>query len=164
MSDAAGSEPTRSPTPDDVLSLAGENAASALELRTSVIPQHVGMAVACRALAAELPRAIVAGVEADLASGALATRWQAGCDAAVADGVDSAAAPLHALAVLLREQSRVAMRHLVSRAKDWTSEAYRLEGQATVLVAQAERLRHLGEPSPAAAIAEPVHADVVTGG
>src|SRR5262249_23699650 len=76
-------------------------------LRSAQIPQHIGMAAACRALAVELPRALTAQLDADLASGVLAQRWEAVRAAAAEPGasgdIDST---LFALALLLREQGR----------------------------------------------------------
>jgi hypothetical protein len=60
-----------------------------------------------------------------------------------------------AIAVLLRQQSRSAMRYLTARGKEWSADAYRLEGQAAALESQAERLLRLADPS-----ASPVAPDI----
>jgi len=44
-----------------IRALAAENTAAVLQLRGTQIPQHVGMAMACRALAVDLPREGQAG-------------------------------------------------------------------------------------------------------
>jgi len=133
---------------DALRQLFAENAVLVAGLRGAQIPQQIGMAAACRTLMVDLPRELVAQVEADLASGALAQRWKAAHAAAVeayaGGGPDPTAV---ALAVLMREHGRSAMRHLIARGKQWTAEAYRLEGQAAALEAQAERLRRLASPA-----------------
>jgi hypothetical protein len=130
---------------DPIRALAAENATAVVRLRTAQIPQHVGMAAACRALAIELPRELVTQVDAELASGVLAQRWDAlraaAADANPGGDID---VTLATVAVLLREQTRAVMRHLALRAKEWTADAYRLEGQAAALESQAERLRQIG--------------------
>jgi len=137
---------------DPVLSihaLAAEHAALVRRLRSAQIPQHVGMAAACRALAVELPRVLAAQVDAELQSGALAQRWAAIRAAAAEPG----ASELTALALLLREQGRAAMRHLLLREKEWAADAYRLEGQAGALEATIERLQRVAA-DPAGAASE----------
>jgi hypothetical protein len=129
--------------------LAAENVASVARLRSTQIPQHVGMAAACRQLAVELPGMLVAQVESDLRTGVLAKRWEEICAAAAEDATREGVAPtVAAITVLLREQTRAVMRHLAHRGKEWTADAYRLEGQATALESQAERLRHLAGVAP----------------
>jgi hypothetical protein len=124
-----------------VRALSVENVAQARRLRAALIPQHVGMAAACRALAAEIPRALMGQIDADLASGALAQRWEAVRAAAAEPGASGELDPtLFALALLLREQRRDVVRHLARRQKEWTADAYRLEGQAGALDATAARL------------------------
>ena len=141
---------------DAIRALAAENVACVARLRSTQIPQHVGMAAACRQLAVELPAMLVAQVEADLRAGVLANRWDeirsAAAESSPGEGVNPT---LAAIAVLLREQSRSVMRHLSARGKEWTAEAFRLEGQATALEGQAERLRRVAGPDPRVE-AEPV--------
>jgi hypothetical protein len=145
---SAPAEPALDPA-DAIRALADENVAYVAQLRSTQIPQHVGMAAACRQLVADLPGLLIAQVEADLRTGALAKRWEAICTAAAEDaGVEGAELPVAAVAVLLREQSRAAVRYLAQRAKDWTAEAFRFEGQAVALEGQAERLRGLAAPAP----------------
>jgi predicted ArsR family transcriptional regulator len=133
-----------------IRSLVAENEASVRRLRAVQIPQHVGMAAACRALAVELPRALAAQVDADLSSGVLAQRWEAVRTAAAEAGASGEADPtVAALALLLREQGRAAMRHLVRREKEWAADAYRLEGQADALDAQVHQLRRVVSTAPA---------------
>lgn len=139
-----------------VRALAAENTTQVHRLRSAQIPQHIGMAAACRALAAELPRALMVQIDADLTSGALAQRWEAVRAAAAEPGASGELdSTLFALALLLREQRRVVIRHLVRRQKDWTADAYRLEGQAGALEAMAAQLLRVAggatEPDPAGA-------------
>lgn len=136
------SESADSPVaPDPVRAIAAENVALALRLRGAQIPQHVGMAAAARALAADLPRVLLAQVEADLKSGALARRWEEALarmkDPSAGIEVDPR---LAALAMLLAEQTKAAQRYLAVRGEEWASDAFRLEGQAGALEAQSERL------------------------
>jgi hypothetical protein len=134
---------------DAIRALAAENVARVARLRSTQIPQHVGMAAACRQLAVELPAMLVAQVEADLRAGVLANRWDEIRSAAAEDSASEGVDPtLAAIAVLLREQSRAVMRHLTVRGKEWTADAFRLEGQATALEGQAERLRRVAGPAP----------------
>ncbi len=49
--------------------------------------------------------------------------------------------------MFLGEQSKTAARYLSVRGEEWTSDAYRLEGQAGALETQSERL--LGAAGPA---------------
>lgn len=133
---------------DAVRNLVAENVVLVAGLRGAQIPQQIGMAAACRTLMVDLPRELAAQVDADLASGDLAQRWKAAHTAAVEASAGGAPDPAAvALAVLLREHGRSAMRHLIARGKRWTAEAYRLEGQAAALEAQAERLRCIASPA-----------------
>lgn len=127
-----------------IRSLAAENEASVGRIRSAQIPQHVGMAAACRALSVELPRALTAQVDAELDSGVLAQRWEALRAAAGEPGASGGADPtVAALALLLREQGRAVMRHLIRREKEWAADAYRLEGQAGALESQLQRLQQM---------------------
>lgn len=133
-----------------IRSLATDNEARVGRLRSAQIPQHVGMAAACRALAIELPRVIIAQVDADLKDGVLAQRWEAARTAASEPGASGEHdATLAALALLLREQGRAVMRHLFRREKEWAADAYRLEGHADALEAQAHQLRRVVGAVPA---------------
>ena len=121
-------------------SLASEGAEKLERLRRVQIPQHVGMAAAGRALAIDLPKALVAQVQAGLTSGALAQRWEAALKRAGAEGEDGPAASLTVLAGLLIEQAQRAGHYLACRAEEWASDAYRLEGQASAFEDQLRRL------------------------
>jgi hypothetical protein len=124
-----------------VRALAADNATRARSLRGAQIPQHVGMAAACRALAVELPRALAVQIDDELRSGVLAQRWESVRAAAAEPGASGEFdSTLFAIALLLREQGRTAMRHLVRREKEWTAAAYRLEGQASALEGSAAQL------------------------
>ncbi len=121
-------------------SLASESADKVERLRRTQIPQHVGMAAAGRALAIDLPKALVAQVQAALTSGALGQRWEAALKRAATDGEESPAAMLTALATVLIEQAQRAGHYVASRAEEWASDAYRLEGHASALEDQLRRL------------------------
>lgn len=131
--------------------LAFASDASIRRLRSAQIPQHVGMAAACRALAVELPRVLVAHVDADLKSGVLAERWEAvRAEVAQTDATSDTDPALAALALLLREQGRTLTRHLVRREKEWAADAYRLEGQADAHEAQLQQLQLILGMAPVA--------------
>jgi nucleoid-associated protein YgaU len=160
----SGSKPI-SPTEDSVnpadldpviRAVAAENAVLLQRLRGTQIPQHIGMAAACRALAVELPRALAAQIEADLQSGDLAQRWEAARAATAVPGASGEFdSTLTAVAVMLRELGRVVMRHLIRRDKEWSADAYRLEGQAVALEAVNERLHRAGHHASDAKISGP---------
>jgi hypothetical protein len=153
VNDAADTNGTVPAAPLDPLrALALENAALVLRLRGTQIPQHVGMTAAARALATDLPRVLLAQVETDLKSGALAKRWEAAQAKAAepSSGVDVEPA-LAALVLLLAEQTRVAARYLSVRGDEWASDAYRFEGQAGVLESQSDRLLRAAHPEASAA-------------
>jgi len=149
-------EPADAPTPpasgdvapDPIRALALENAALVMRLRGTQIPQHVGMTAAARALAVDLPRVLMAQVEADLKSGALAQRWEAARAHAAepSSGID-VEPTLAAVVILLGEQSKASARYLAVRGEEWASDAYRLEGQAGALETQAERLMRAATPA-----------------
>jgi short subunit fatty acids transporter len=137
--------------PDPIRSLAAENAALVTRLRGAQIPQHVGMAAAARALAVDLPRVLMAQLEADLKSGALAKRWEKAQARATEPSAGIDVEPqLAALVMLLAEQTKTAGHYLAVRGEEWASDAYRLEGQAGALEAQSERLLRamVAEESP----------------
>jgi hypothetical protein len=121
-----------------VSSLTRENKSLIEGLRQTHIPQHVGMAAAARALGVDLPRVLMAQLQGDLASGTLAKKWEA---ALARYGEDErSAARVNALAVLLIEQAKATGRYVAVRAEEWAADAFRLEGQATALEEQGQRL------------------------
>ena len=140
-------------------SLASESAEKLERLRRVQIPQHVGMAAAGRALAVDLPKALVAQVQAGLSSGALGQWWEAALKRAGTEGEEGPAATLTALAAVLIEQAQRAGHYVASRAEEWASDAYRMEGHASGLEDQLRRLeqardgiaRSMAEGSEAAA-------------
>jgi hypothetical protein len=138
--------------------LIAENRAAAQHLRTKAIPHQIGMAAACRALAVELPRSLAQQLESDVESGVLAERWRvAQAMAAAAGDFDPL---LGAVALVVKEQTQVALRHLALRGKAWTAESYRLEGQADALEAQTEQLCRFVLPVTAStSVIEPVTSD-----
>ena len=114
-------------------------------LRNMQIPQHVGMAAAGRALAADLPRALVAQVQSDLSSGALSNRWQEALKRASGDAGEEPEQRLAALAAVLIEVAQRAARYVAVRAEEWAGDAYRLEGQANALEGQLQRFHRARE-------------------
>lgn len=151
-------------TIDPIRALALENAALVLRLRGEQIPQHVGMAAASRALAIDLPRVLMAQVEADLKSGALAQRWEAARARAAEPSAGIHIEPtLAAVVMFLGEQSKTAARYLSVRGEEWASDAYRLEGQAGALETQSERLLRAAAPARAPADAKAAEESATTG-
>jgi len=143
-----GSASTGEPGPS-ILRLAAEQTQLAHQLRTTQIPHHVGMAAAGRALAIELPRVLAADLASDLGSGALARRWAEARAAAAAPGCSGEYdSTLFALVLLLRDHNHAVLRHIVRREQDWSTDAYRFEGQANALEAATKRLAQATEPPP----------------
>lgn len=145
MDETKPTTPSTEEAPDDgqlalLRSLASESADKVERLRRVQIPQHVGMAAAGRALAIDLPKALVAQVQAGLTSGALGQRWEAALNRAGSEGENGPAATLTAVATLLIEQAQRAGHYVASRAEEWASDAYRLEGQASAVEDQQRRL------------------------
>ncbi|HET9621815.1 MAG TPA: hypothetical protein VFP84_10630 [Kofleriaceae bacterium] len=137
-----------------VRALIVQNEVAVQHLRAKAMPHHLGMAAACRALAAELPETLARHLDEDLASGALADRWrhaQVVAREAAAEGEDPT---LAAIGLMLEAQRRAVVRHIALRGKVWTAEVYRLEGQADALEAQTEKLRRLAPPVDAASETE----------
>lgn len=114
-------------------------------LRNLQIPQHVGMAAAGRALAADLPKALVAQVQSDLSTGALAKRWQEAVKRVSGDAGEEPEQRVAAVASLLIELSQRAARYIAVRAEEWAGDAYRLEGQANALEGQLQRFHRARE-------------------
>lgn len=114
-------------------------------LRNLQIPQHIGMAAAGRALAVDLPKALVAQVQSDLSTGALAKRWQEAVKRASGDAGEEPEQRVAAVAALLIELSQRAARYIAVRAEEWASDAYRLEGQANALEGQLQRFHRARE-------------------
>jgi hypothetical protein len=114
-------------------------------LRNLQIPQHIGMAAAGRAIAADLPKALVAQVQSDLSSGALGQRWQEALRRASGDAGEEPEQRLAAVAALLIELAQRAARYVAVRAEEWAGDAYRLEGQAGALEGQLQRFHRARE-------------------
>lgn len=127
--------------------LVAENAALVHRLRGTQIPQHVGMAAACRALAIEFPRSLAVQLDADVKSGVLAQRWDAARAAAAEAATGELDPSLVAITTLLRDQGRAIMRGLLERGKEWSADAYRLEGQAGALEVLNTRIRGIVDGS-----------------
>lgn len=141
--DAEKTEVARVPDATDaqlvlVGSLVSETEILIERLRHTQIPQHVGMAAAARALAADLPKALVGQVQSDLSSGALGQRWQEALKRVSGDAGEEPEQRL-AIAALLIELSQRAARYVAVRAEEWANDAYRLEGQASALEGQLHR-------------------------
>jgi hypothetical protein len=108
-------------------------------LRTLQIPQHIGMAAAGRALSVDVPKALIAQVQADLSSGALAQRFAEALKRLNADAGDDTEQRMAAIASLLIDLAQRAARYMAVRGEEWSSDAYRLEGQCGALEAQLQR-------------------------
>ncbi len=128
-----------------VSSFLSENEVLIDRLRSVQIPQHVGMAAAARALAADLPRVLMAQTQADLSSGALGQRWQEALKRISADAGEEPERLLAAVATLFIELAQRAGRYIGVRAEEWAGDAYRLEGQASALEAQVQRFHRARE-------------------
>ncbi len=114
-------------------------------LRNLQIPQHVGMAAAGRALAGDLPKALIAQAQSDLSTGALTKRWQEALKRASGDAGEEPEQAVAAIAALLIEQAQRTARYVAVRAEEWASDAYRLEGQANALEGQLQRFHRTRE-------------------
>jgi hypothetical protein len=150
QTDAADSEPARAPDVTSaqlvlVGSLLSETEVLIERLRNLQIPQHVGMAAAGRALASDLPKALIAEVQADLSTGALLKRWEDAVKRASGDAGEEPEQRIAAVAALLIELAQRAARHVAVRAEEWAGDAYRLEGQANALEGQLQRFHRARE-------------------
>lgn len=114
-------------------------------LRNLQVPQHVGMTAAARALASDLPKVLVAQVQSDLSTGALAKRWQEALKRASGDAGEEPEQLTAAVAALLLEQAQRGARYIAVRAEEWAGDAYRLEGQANALEGQLQRFHRARE-------------------
>lgn len=134
--------------------LQAENSISIDHLRGVLIPQQVGMVAAGRLLAAELPSTVARDLASSLESGELARRWDVALESASElrrreerqdDTDDRRAGGVFwvALVALLQEQARRGARHLLQRSREWSAQAYRLEGRADELVVQNQKLVRL---------------------
>lgn len=152
MARPSDAEPELARKPDEssaqlvlVGSLLSETEVLIERLRNLQIPQHVGMAAAGRALAADLPKALIAEVQSDLASGALLKRWEEALQRASGDAGEVPEQRVAAVAALLVDLAQRAARHVAVRAEEWASDAYRLEGQANALEGQLQRFHRARE-------------------
>lgn len=150
QSDAAETDPARTPDATSaqlvlVGSLLNETEVLIERLRNLQIPQHVGMAAAGRALASDLPKALIAEVQADLSTGALLKRWEEAVKRASGDAGEEPEQRIAAVAAQLIELAQRAARHVAVRAEEWAGDAYRLEGQANALEGQLQRFHRARE-------------------
>ncbi len=150
QSDPAERDPARTPDATSaqlvlVGSLLSETEVLIERLRHLQIPQYVGMAAAGRALAADLPKVLLAEVQADLSNGALLTRWDEAVKRTSGDAGEEPEQRIAAVAAMLVELAQRAARHLAVRADEWAGDAYRLEGQANALEGQLQRLHRARE-------------------
>jgi hypothetical protein len=148
--DAEKTEVARVPDATDaqlvlVGSLVSETEILIERLRHIQITQHVGMAAAARALAADLPKALVGQVQSELSSAALSQRWQEALERVSGDAGEEPEQRVAAVAALLIELSQRAGRYVAMRAEEWANDAYRLEGQASALEGQLQRLHRARE-------------------
>lgn len=128
---------------DDPLSvvkqLLAENAREIERLRHSEIPQHLGMSLGGRLLAADLPSALMTQIQKDLDSGDLNQRWLRAMERIGAEGQ----AVVAVVAALLKEVATASARYLGARAEEWEATAHQLDGRAAALEAQSARLEEV---------------------
>jgi hypothetical protein len=122
-----------------VKALQAENAREIERLRHSEIPQHLGMAVAGRVLAADLPSALMAQIQKDLDSGDLNQRWLRSMECIGAEGQ----AVVAVVGSLMAEIARAAATYVARRAEEWEAGAQQLDGRASALEAQSARLEEV---------------------
>ncbi len=122
-----------------VKALQAENAREIERLRHSEIPQHLGMAVAGRVLAADLPGALMAQIQKDLDSGDLNQRWLHAMGRIGAEGH----AVVAVVGALMAEIARAAAKYTAQRAEEWEAAAQQLDGRASALEAQSARLEEV---------------------
>jgi hypothetical protein len=122
-----------------VKALQAENAREIERLRHSEIPQHLGMAVAGRVLAADLPSALMAQIQKDLDSGDLNQRWLRSMERIGAEGQ----AVVAVVGSLMAEIARSAATYVAQRAEEWEAAAQQLDGRASALEAQSARLEEV---------------------
>ncbi len=122
-----------------VRALQTENAREIERLRHSEIPQNLGMAVACRVLAADLPGALMAQIQKDLDSGDLNQRWLRSMERIGAEGQ----AVVAVVGSLMAEIARAAATYVAQRAEEWEAAAQQLDGRASALEAQSARLEEV---------------------
>jgi len=122
-----------------VRALQTENAREIERLRHSEIPQNLGMAVACRVLAADLPGALMAQIQKELDSGDLNQRWLRSMERIGAEGQ----AVVAVVGSLMAEIARAAATYVAQRAEEWEAAAQQLDGRASALEAQSARLEEV---------------------
>ena len=122
-----------------VKALLDENARDIERLRHSEIPQHLGMAVAGRLLAADLPSALMAQIQKDLDSGDLNQRWLKAMERIGAEGQ----AVVAVVGALLVDVAKAAAKYVAARAEEWEAAAHQLDGRACALEAQSARLEEV---------------------
>jgi hypothetical protein len=108
------------------------------------------MALAGRMLAADLPSALIAQIQADLDSGDLNGRWLRAMERV---GTESQAV-VAVVGALMTDVAAAAARYIGGRAEEWEATTHQLDGRACALEAQSARLEEvrkaLGRPSPKA--------------
>jgi hypothetical protein len=122
-----------------VKALQSENAREIERLRHSEIPQHLGMAVAGRVLAADLPSALMTQIQKDLDSGDLNQRWLRAMERIGAEGQ----AVVAVVAALMKEIAKASAKYVAQRAEEWEAAAQQLDGRASALEAQSARLEEV---------------------
>ena len=122
-----------------VKDLLAENAREIDRLRHSEIPQHLGMAVAGRMLAADIPSALMAQVQKDLNSGDLNQRWLRAMERIGAEGQ----AVVAVVGALMTDLAKAASKLVAKRAEEWEAAAHQLDGRAAALEAQSARLEEV---------------------
>jgi hypothetical protein len=123
---------------ESIKELLAEVARETERLRNSQT-QHAAMAVAGRMLAADLPSALIAQIQADLDSGDLNGRWLRAMERV---GTESQAV-VAVVGALMTDVAAAAARYVGGRAEEWEATAHQLEGRACALEAQSARLEEV---------------------
>jgi len=109
----------------------------AARIRSSQIPQKVGMAAAARIAADRLFKHLTALVQAQVSDDRLAKQW---AEIRKRAGEDGEVNEADALATLLVSQATLVREWLTSMASNNEADAHRLEGQAVALENEAEAM------------------------
>jgi len=123
---------------ESIKELLGELAREVERLRNSQT-QHAAMAVAGRMLAADLPSALIAQIQADLDSGDLNGRWLRAMERV---GTESQAV-VAVVGALMHDVAAAAAKHAASQAEEWEATVHQLDGRASALEAQVARLEEV---------------------
>lgn len=122
-----------------VKTLLAENVRQVEQLRSSEIPQNLGMALAARLLAADLQGELTAQIQRDLVSGDLNERWLTAMKRIGGEGQ----AVVAVVAAFMEDAALAAAKLAGERAEEWEAAAQQLDGRAAALEAQSARLEEV---------------------